>query len=120
MIAKPGKYLITTDNYFFAPDGKQYRAVWGEVTVGEFKSEFGFENAGTGHAKWFARIGSDEKGLIVAGCQIHYACMCPVKPDISHLPKSEVVQSKKRMFGQQESEIEEYSDFQNNRIYIAE
>lgn len=26
-----GKYLITTDNWFIAPDGKSYRAVWGEA-----------------------------------------------------------------------------------------
>jgi hypothetical protein len=28
-----GKYLITTDSWFYAPDGKQYKAVWGEVSI---------------------------------------------------------------------------------------
>ena len=28
-----GKYLITTDNWFIAPDRGNYRAVWGEVEV---------------------------------------------------------------------------------------
>lgn len=32
-----GKYLITTDAWFIAPDGKQYRAVWGEVMIKEPK-----------------------------------------------------------------------------------
>ncbi len=26
-----GKYLITTDAWFYAPDGLKYRGVWGEV-----------------------------------------------------------------------------------------
>ena len=28
-----GKYLITTDRYFVAPDGKTYTAVWGDVNI---------------------------------------------------------------------------------------
>ena len=28
-----GKYLITTDGWFFAPDGRQYKSVWGEVEI---------------------------------------------------------------------------------------
>lgn len=28
-----GKYLITTDNWFIAPDGKSYRAAWGSVEI---------------------------------------------------------------------------------------
>lgn len=30
-----GKYLITTDAWFLAPDGKYYRAVWGETEIVE-------------------------------------------------------------------------------------
>ena len=30
-----GKYLITTDNWFYAPDGKEYRAAWGDVEIVE-------------------------------------------------------------------------------------
>ena len=26
-------FLITTDSWFIAPDGKQYRAAWGKVEV---------------------------------------------------------------------------------------
>lgn len=28
-----GKYLITTEKYFTAPDGKSYQAVWGDVKI---------------------------------------------------------------------------------------
>ena len=28
-----GKYLITTDDWFYAPDGKKYKSVWGEVKI---------------------------------------------------------------------------------------
>lgn len=28
-----GKYLITTDAWFIAPDGQQYKAVWGDVEI---------------------------------------------------------------------------------------
>lgn len=27
------KYLITTDSWFTAPDGKDYKAAWGEVEI---------------------------------------------------------------------------------------
>ena len=28
-----GKYLITTDAWFYAPDGLKYRSVWGGVRI---------------------------------------------------------------------------------------
>ena len=28
-----GKYLINTDNWFVAPDGNQYKAVWGNIEI---------------------------------------------------------------------------------------
>ena len=28
-----GKYLITTDKYFVAPDGLTYSAAWGDVNI---------------------------------------------------------------------------------------
>ena len=30
-----GKYLITTDAWFIAPDGHSYKAAWGEVEIVE-------------------------------------------------------------------------------------
>lgn len=28
-----GKFIITTDHWFYAPDGKMYNAAWGEVKI---------------------------------------------------------------------------------------
>jgi len=66
-----GKYLITTDNWFYAPDGRKYRAVWGDVTIVD-DSLLGIKT-NRNSSNWFAHVGSDEKGMFVAGCQIHYA-----------------------------------------------
>ena len=30
-----GKYLITTDSWFIAPNGRNYKAAWGDVEVME-------------------------------------------------------------------------------------
>jgi hypothetical protein len=49
-------YLITTDNWFTAPDGRQYKAVFGTVH-GTLNDE--------------AALGIGQ--LLIAGCQIHYA-----------------------------------------------
>lgn len=61
------KYLITTD-WFIAPDGETYRAVFGTLR-GVFSSE---ETLGVRtNAKstnWYVSIGR----MTVAGCQIHY------------------------------------------------
>lgn len=60
--------LITTDGWFFAPDGNSYRAVYGEIK-GVFKAE---ETLGVRpNAKstnWYVEIGN----MTIAGCQIHY------------------------------------------------
>lgn len=73
-----GKYLITTDSYFLAPDGKNYKAVWGEVEIME-DSVLGVKT-NRNASNWYAKIGSDEKHVIVAGCQIHYAVRCEQVP----------------------------------------
>lgn len=66
-----GKYLITTDEWFIAPDGQQYKAVWGEVKI------LGDEALGVktnrNSTNWYARVGNDNDHIIIAGCQIHYA-----------------------------------------------
>jgi len=73
------KYLITTDNWFYAPDGLKYRCVWGNVSIME-DSIIGVKT-NRNSSNWYAYVGSDEKGMIVAGCQIHYAVKCPKKPN---------------------------------------
>lgn len=74
-----GKYLITTNAWFYAPDGMKYRSVWGNVTIVE-DSVLGIKT-NRNSANWYARIGSDEKYIIVAGCQIFYAIKCENKPN---------------------------------------
>jgi hypothetical protein len=73
-----GKYLITTDAWFYAPDGKSYRAAWGEVEILS-DSILGIKTNAKS-SNWFAKIGSEAKHVVVAGCQIHYACKSKSKP----------------------------------------
>jgi len=74
-----GKYLITTDSWFYAPDGSKYRSAWGEIKIIE-DNVLGVKT-NRNSTNWFAYVGSDEKGIIVAGCQIHYAVKCAKKPN---------------------------------------
>lgn len=61
-------YLITTDDWFYAPNGKKYKSVWGKLH-GAFSSE---ETLGVKtNAKstnWYVQIGN----MTLAGCRIHY------------------------------------------------
>ena len=74
-----GKYLITTDNWFYAPDGRQYKSVWGQVEIVE-DSILGIKT-NRNSSNWYIKIGSETKYVIVAGCQIHYAVKCDEKPN---------------------------------------
>lgn len=74
-----GKYLITTDNWFYAPDGRQYRAVWGEVTI--IEDSFLGVKTNRNSSNWFAKVGDDPNHVIIAGCQIHYSVRCEEKPN---------------------------------------
>ena len=53
-----GKYLITTDSWFIAPDGNQYVAVWGDVEIVE-DSVLGVKT-NIGSTNWYARVGSKD------------------------------------------------------------
>ncbi|MGO1758526.1 MAG: hypothetical protein ACTHY0_02265 [Mammaliicoccus vitulinus] len=74
-----GKYLVTTDEWFYAPDGVKYKAVWGDVRIIEDTSIGVKTNRNS--TNWYAFIGSEDKGVLVAGCQIHYAVKCNNKPN---------------------------------------
>jgi len=78
-----GKYLITTDNYFFGPDGRQYRAVWGNVSVFEDNKVLGIKT-NIRATNWYVKVGSEENHVIVAGCQIHYATRCEERPETTY------------------------------------
>lgn len=73
-----GKYLITTDGWFIAPDGRQYKAVWGEVTI--LQDSFLGVKTNAKSSNWYAKVGTEENHVIIAGCQIHYAVKCEAKP----------------------------------------
>lgn len=77
-----GFYLINTDNWFYAPDGKQYKAVWGNVQI--IEDSFLGIKTNRNSSNWFARVGTEKNHVIIAGCQIHYAVKCerpPVRKD---------------------------------------
>lgn len=75
-----GKYLITTDGWFYAPNGKQYKAVWGDVTV--LNDSILGVKTNRNASNWFVKVGTDENHVIVAGCQIHYACKTNEEPHV--------------------------------------
>ena len=75
-----GRYLITTDNWFYAPDGLKYRSVWGNVTLME-DSILGLKT-NRNSTNWYAYVGSEEKGMVIAGCQMHYAVRCEKLPAV--------------------------------------
>lgn len=74
-----GKYLITCDHWFVAKDGLLYNAVWGEVEV--IEDNFLGVKTNRNSSNWFAKIGTKENHMIVAGCQIHYAMKCEEQPN---------------------------------------
>ena len=73
-----GKYLITTEKWFTAPDGKVYQAVWGDVKLVE-DSILGVKSK-RNSANWYAVVGGNGREIIIAGCQIFYAIKCEEKP----------------------------------------
>ena len=74
-----GKYLITTDAWFIAPNGKHYKSAWGEIEIlGD--NILGIKTNARA-TNWYAKVGSKDNHIIIAGCQIHYAIKCNDKPE---------------------------------------
>lgn len=73
-----GKYLITTNDWFIGPDGSDYKAAWGDVVIMEDK--FLGLTTNRNSTNWYARVGTENNHIIIAGCQIHYAVRCEKKP----------------------------------------
>lgn len=69
------KVLITTNDWFLAPDGQSYKAVWGTVVIKRSEDLLGIKPHN--YVNWFAVINGS---CIIAGCQIHYAVVCDEKP----------------------------------------
>lgn len=71
------KVLITTQGWFIAPDGIEYRACWGTLkSVNEAGKTLGFI-PNRSHANWFIQIGN----MIIMGCQVMYVIECNEKPN---------------------------------------
>ena len=83
-----GLYLINTDNWFYGPDGKQYKAVWGEVKILE-DSFLGIKTNARA-TNWYARVGTEGNHIIVAGCQIHYAVKMQEEPPSGYIDDYQV------------------------------
>lgn len=78
---KDNNFLITTDSWFIAPDGKSYKAVWGKVEIYSDEETLGIKTNDKS-TNWYAIVGEAGQGrrVVVAGCQIRYACVCIEKP----------------------------------------
>ena len=74
-----GNYLISTDGWFLGPDGKMYQGVWGDAKIFDDNSVLGIKT-NRGSANWYVMVGTEDNHVIIAGCQVHYACKCDKKP----------------------------------------
>ncbi len=68
-------YLVTTDGWFVAPDGEQYRSVWGKCYIKTTEEVFGFTPQRPS-TNWFLCVGK----VIIAGCHIHYLIKSDARP----------------------------------------
>jgi hypothetical protein len=97
-----GHYLVTCDNWFYAPDGKLYRSVWGHVEV--IQDSFLGVKTNSHSSNWFLKVGTNQNHVIIAGCQVHYAVLCWEKP-ILQPTIEEIIDNQKKV--------------RDNAIYIA-
>lgn len=66
------KVLVNVDDWFFAPDGEQYRAVWGTVKgIYSDVDTLGIKTDARS-TNWYLEVGD----MVVAGCRIHYVIKC--------------------------------------------
>lgn len=71
------KVLITTSEWFYCPDGNQYRAVWGTIH-GVYSDDQVLGIKTNRHStNWYVTIGN----MTVAGCQIFYAMKTETPPN---------------------------------------
>lgn len=82
-----GKYLITTHEWFYAPDGKQYRAVWGDVQITQTKDIIGLDpNRVT--SNYCYKVGTEEHHIIIGGCQVMYSVKCDIRPETGEVTQA--------------------------------
>lgn len=85
-------FLVTTENWFIAPNGKQYKAAWGKVEIHSSEKTLGVKTNAKS-TNWYAIVGEGAKRVIIAGCQIHYACVSMGKPNIEDCEEYKFVDS---------------------------
>lgn len=105
------KYLVTTDKWFVAPDGKTYTAAWGDIKI--MPDSFLGIKTNRNATNWYVKIGSETKHIIIAGCQIHYAIKSPNKPNIKIGYTWDIASMNKKL-----KQVEEFKI--PTKIYIAE
>lgn len=66
------KALITCDAWFYAPNGQQYRSVFGTVKAVRSSEETLGVRTNAKSTNWYVEIGC----MTIAGCQIHYVVRC--------------------------------------------
>lgn len=72
------KVLITTSGWFYAPDGKQYRSLYGTlIGIHEAGKTLGFI-PNRSHANWFIEVGK----ITIMGCQVLYFIQCDERPNL--------------------------------------
>jgi len=70
------KVVVTTNNWFFGADGVEYRGVYGTVkAVRDDEQTLGIKT-NRNATNWYLEIG----GMVIAGCQIYYVCLCNDPP----------------------------------------
>lgn len=70
------KAIITTDSWFYAPNGLSYRAVYGTIRAVRSDAETLGIKTNARSTNWYVEIGN----MTVAGCQVHYAMRCDDAP----------------------------------------
>ncbi len=69
--------LVTTSNWFIAPDGSDYKACYGELkAINEAGQSLGFI-PNRAHANWFIEVGN----MVIMGCQVMYVTLADEKPN---------------------------------------
>lgn len=106
MIKQGARYLVTTDNWFYAPDGEAYRAAWGRASIMKTEDTLGFSPARPS-TNWFLHVGEGSGSVIIAGCQIHYLVECPGRP-------------KSKLAGKTYVDKDNGQTYSADRIYYAE
>lgn len=79
--------LVSTSEWFVAPDGNQYKAVWGKLeSINKVdESSLGFA-PNRPNANWVFKIGN----MFIYGCQIKYLILSEKRPQIDFTRSWEV------------------------------